>query len=373
MTDEFLTPVSDELRQFAAELDTFSIGSGIGFNNDPDENSIAIIGVYKNSSESAEAATDQFRRQFYRLKNGNWQLKIYDLGDLLPGATDDDTYFAFLKIQQELLKKKCTLIIVGDDPSLAYWQFRAFDAVTHKVNLSCIDNRFRLGNDSEELSEFNYLSKIITNEPHSLFDYTHLGHQTYFVAQEELDLMEELNFEVKRLGLLTENLDESEPELRNSDMVILNLDSIQHSDFQSNAEPSPNGFSSREICAIARYSGINNKVRSFGVYNFEAKNILLDNLLLAEILWYFIEGKNHSAGDLDFDNERSFETFRVQLAEQELVFYRNIMSDQWWLELDDSETVDGRHQIIPCSNKDYKDSLLGKIPHRWWKAYKKLY
>lgn len=373
MTDEFLTPVSDELRRFAAELDTFSIGSSIGFDHDPDENSIAIIGVYKNSSESAEMATDQFRRQFYRLKNGNWQLKIYDLGDLMPGATEADTYFAFLKIQQELLKKKCTLIIIGDDPALAYWQFRAFDAVTHQVNLSCIDNRFRLGNDAEELSGFNYLSKIITNEPHSLFDYTHLGYQTYFVAQEELDLMEELNFEVKRLGLLAGHLEECEPELRNSDMVVMNLDSIQHSDFQSNAEPSPNGFSSREICAIARYSGINNKVRSFGVYNFEAKNILSDNLLLAEILWYFIEGRNHSAEDLDFDNEYGFETFRVQSSEFELIFYRNLLSDQWWFEAGDTDDADSVRQPIACSHNDYLDSLEGKIPHRWWKTYKKLY
>src|SRR5690606_3468557 len=230
-------------------------------------------------SFNPELEFDGLRKQLYQLKKGNWHLPVYDLGDLHAGATREDTYFAFLKIQEELLKKKAVLVILGGSSNLIYWQFRAFDSIKHTINLTCIDNRFRLGVDSEELNSNNYLSKIITNEPHSLFDYTHLGHQTYFVAQEELDLMEELNFEVKRLGLLTENLDESEPELRNSDMVILNLDSIQHSDFQSNAEPSPNGFNSREICAIARYSGINNKVRSFGVYNFEAKNILPDNLL----------------------------------------------------------------------------------------------
>lgn len=373
MTDQFLTPVSDELRQFAAELDLFAIGSNIDFDNAVDENSIVIIGVYKNNNKSAEAAVDQFRRQFYTLKMGNWQLKVRDLGDLLPGATAEDSYFAFLKIQQELLKKKCTLIIIGDDPVLAYWQFRAFDSVTHQVNLTCVDNRFRLGNDSEELSEFNYLSKIITTDPHSLFDYTHLGHQTYFVAQEELDLMEELNFEVKRLGILTEKIQEAEPELRNSDMVMMNLESLQHSDFQSTARQSPNGFSAREICSLARYAGINNKVRSFGVYNFEAKNILPDNLLLAEIIWYFIEGKNHSAGDIVFENEKSYETFRVQMAEQELVFYRVIMSDQWWLELGNEEALPSVQHIIPCSSEDYQNSLKGKIPHRWWKAYKKLF
>lgn len=368
MIYEFLTPVSAELRQFGAGLDLFSIGSNLRFDQEIEEKSIVFFGLGRNDLPQ----TNQIRFQLYQLKKGNWHLPMYDLGDLYPGASDEDTYFAFLKIQEFLLKKNCILIIIGDDPSLAYHQFRAFDAVTHQLNLSCIDNRFRLGNDEQELSKDNYLSKIITTEPHSLFDYSHLGHQTYFVAQEELDLMEELNFDTKRLGQLTVEIEESEPELRNSDMVVLNLSSIQCSDFQSCAELSPNGFNSREICSLSRYAGINNKVRSFGVYSFKAKNILPDNMLVAEILWYFIEGKNHAAEKFDYENENN-ETYRVQLPEQDLIFHRDVGSDQWWLELDDFTESDISHRLIPCSNKDYQDSLKAKIPHRWWKAYKKLY
>lgn len=372
MTDEFLTPVSGELREFAAELDLFSIGSNLSFDTEVSENALVILGVSMHNSIEDSAQTDQIRRELYRLKKGNWHLEMFDLGDLYPGATVEDTYFAFQKIQDELLKKKCVIIIIGDDPALAYSQFRAFDQNSHQVNLSCIDNQFRLGNDAEELSAYNYLSKIITTEPHTLFDYTHLGHQTYFVAQEELDLMEELNFEVKRLGLLTAEIEESEPELRNSDMVVVNLNSIQCSDFQSCAELSPNGFNAREICSLSRYAGINNKVQSFGVYSFKAKNILSDNLLVAEILWYFIEGKNHAAEKFEFE-DGNYETYHVQIPEQDLVFHRDIASDQWWLELDDFTESDISHRMIPCSYKDYQDSLKGKIPHRWWKAYKKLY
>src|SRR5690606_19322090 len=237
-------------------------------------------------SFNPELEFDGLRKQLYQLKKGNWHLPVYDLGDLHAGATREDTYFAFLKIQEELLKKKAVLVILGGSSNLIYWQFRAFDSIKHTINLTCIDNRFRLGVDSEELNSNNYLSKIITDEPHSLFDYTHLGHQTYFVAQEELDLMEHLNFEVKRLGKLTESISEAEPELRNSNLVVMNLDAVQYSDFRSNKESSANGFNSREICALARYSGRNNKTQSFGVYNYKAKNILVDDMLLAEILWY---------------------------------------------------------------------------------------
>lgn len=378
MVNEFLTPISVELQEFASELDAFSIGNGLRFDGNPEEKSIVILGVRESrggvDSYNSELEFDSIRKQLYRLKKGNWHLPVYDLGDLHAGATREDTYFAFLKIQEELLQKKAILIVLGGSPNLIYWQFRALDSVRHTINLTCIDNRFRLGVDSEELNSNNYLSKIITEEPHSLFEYTHLGHQTYFVAQEELDLMEHLNFDVKRLGKLTENLNESEPELRNSDLVALNLEALQSSDFRSTPELSPNGFNSREICSIARYSGINNKVQSFGVYNFKAKNIPSDELLLAEILWYFIEGKNHAKEVLNFESSDSHETYFVQMQEQDLIFYRDLLTEQWWLELEEmNESAPlGRH-VIPCSAKDYEDSLKGKIPERWWRSYKKLY
>lgn len=378
MIYEFLTPVSEELRTLASELDIFSIGNSVRFDEEIENNSLVIVGVKETrggeENYNSELSFDEIREQLYRLKKGNWHLPIYDLGDLHAGATREDTYFAFMQIQKEILKQECVLIVLGGAANLAYWQFRAFDYITHKVNLACIDNRFRLGNDGDNLNSNNYLSKIITDEPHSLFEYTHLGHQTYFVAQEELDLMEHLNFDVKRLGKLTERINESEPELRNSDMVVMNLEAIQSSDFRSTIELSPNGFNSREICALSRYAGINNKVQSFGVYNYKGKNLPQDELLVAEILWYFIEGKNHAPAPFKLDDNGNFETFFVQIPEQDLVFYHDMMTEQWWMELrdmNDSEEL-GRH-IIPCSAKDYEDSLKGKVPDRWWKSYKKLY
>ena len=378
MVNEFLTPVSDAIKSMASELDIFSIGNSIQFDTDVAENSLVIFSVCETrggkESFNSELEFDSVRTQFYRLKKGNWHLPIYDLGDLEAGATREDTYYAFLRIQEELLKKKCVIIILGGASNLGYTQFRAFDSIQHSVNLSCIDNRFRLGNDVEELHSQNYLSKIITEEPHSLFEYYHLGFQTYFVAQEELDLMDHLNFDVMRLGKLMENIKEAEPELRNSDAVILNLEAIQSSDFRSTVEMSPNGFTSREICSLARYAGINNKIQSFGVYNFKAKNIPSDELLLAEILWYFIEGKNQAPEKINFEKAESYETFYVQIPEQDLVFYRDIKADQWWMELGEmKESEPLGKQIIPCSLKDYEDSLKGKVPERWWKSFKKLY
>jgi hypothetical protein len=378
MLQEFLTPVNKDLAKFASELDLFSIGNSIQFNQEIPENAIVIFGVRETRGGTEEFNSElefnSVRKEFYQLKKGNWHLPVFDLGDLHAGETRQDTYFAFQKILEEILRKKAIPVILGGASNLAYFQYRAFDSVKPNLNLSSIDNRFRLGNDAAELNHQNYLSKIITEKPHNLFEYTHLGFQTYFVAQEELDLMEEMNFDVKRLGKLTENISEAEPELRNSDMVILNLEAIQSSDFKSAVPVSPNGFSAREICSLSRYAGINNKIKSFGVYNYKAKNITADELLISEILWYFIEGKNHAAGNTAFDDEHNFEKYYVQLPEQDLTFFHNFKTEQWWLELKGmNEAEENGAQIIPCSKKDYETSLEGKIPERWWKSYKKLY
>src|SRR5690606_37541228 len=107
------------------------------------------------------------RKQFYRLKKGDWHLPVYDLGDLNPGATREDTCYALQRIQEEVLKNKSVAIILGGTSNLAYYQYRSFDAVKLNVNLTSIDNRFRFGNDKEELSYSNYLSKIIAEPPHN--------------------------------------------------------------------------------------------------------------------------------------------------------------------------------------------------------------
>lgn len=378
MINEFLNPVDDQIKEFASQLDAFTIGANIKFETDLQPNSLVIVGV-KESRNGDQVYNEQLdfegiRQQFYQLKKGNWHLPIYDLGDLNPGASVNDTYFAFQKILEEIIKQKCVAIILGGTSDLIYSQYRAYDSVKANVNLSVIDNRFRLGIDSEPLNAQNYLSKIIAEPPHNLFEYCHYGFQTYFVAQEELDLMEHLNFDVKRLGKLIDQIEEAEPEFRTSDAIALNLESIQSSDFKSTIHASPNGFNAREICALTRYAGINNKVQSFGVYNYKAKKIETDDMLIAEILWYFIEGKNIAPQDFSVEDQTVYEKFYVQIPEQDITFYHNLITDQWWLELKDmNDSVEEGSQIIPCSHQDYLSSLEGKIPDRWWKSYKKLY
>lgn len=365
--EEFLIPVSRELVSYALDSENSEIGSRMNFGGEIKDGSIVIFGAALHSDfEFPESEFDELRKELYRLKVGDWTLPLCDLGDLKPGKTYQESIFSFLQIQSELLEKNCILIILGGKQDFIYWQYRAFDNLTSGINLSCIDCRFGLNRNTESLTPDNFLGKIIMDEPRRLLDYTHLGYQTYFVAEDELELMDAMNFEVKRLGILTDSIKEAEPELRISDMVALNMQALQASDFQSSVFNSPNGFDSREICSLARYAGISNKIKSFGVYNYKAKNIRSDDMLMAELLWYFIEGKNKMPEETTAEKE----TFYVQQADRDLIFQYHIASQQWWLRVDEEENPE-LQTLIPCSEKDYRDSLKGKIPDRYWRAFKK--
>ena len=42
---------------------------------------------------------------------------------------------------------------------------------------------------------------------------------------------------------------------------------VRSSSFISNVYSTPNGFNGEEVCKIARYAGISDKISSFGIYS----------------------------------------------------------------------------------------------------------
>ena len=50
----------------------------------------------------------------------------------------------------------------------------------------------------------------------------------------------------------------------------------------------PNGIDGRTICALARYAGISDRISILGC--FDLSNTTIFHKLLAQIIWYFVEG-----------------------------------------------------------------------------------
>ena len=381
----FLSPVDDLILSHMNLNSSLILGNRINIFSDisspPDLANIdvAIIGVceYRNSENYLEKSfsLNEIRKTFYSLHPGNWSLNIADLGDLILGETVFDTYLSIQTVISDLLKSNIIPIIIGGTQDLTYANYRSYDYLKKTVNIVNIDSKFDLGDSSKPIKNSSFLGKIILDKPHNLFNYSVLGYQTYFNSQEEIDLMEKLYFEAYRLGELSNNIKNAEPILRDANIVTLDVSSVRSSELSSKQKFSPNGFNGNEICAISRYAGISNKVSSFGIYeyvpSFEDETT---EMLIAQILWYFLEGVSCRIVDNNFHNVDDFQKFTALVDDQELIFLKSLRSSRWWVEIPFIKNYNNKlddHSLLPCMHQDYIDASKGLIPERWFKAQKK--
>ncbi len=385
MDFNFLSPVSDSVLAHNELLPLQSIGKKLKIHTHAhgipnlDTIDIVLIGVLENRNHinfmGENFNLDEIRKNFYSLFPGSWNTTMADLGDINKGETTEDTYFALKETTKNLLKKNIIPIIIGGSQDLTYANYRAYDTLMPMVNLVNIDAKFNLGDSSKSIKNNNFVGKIILNKPYNLFNYSTIGYQTYFNSQEEIDLMDTLYFESYRLGEVSKNIGIAEPVMRDANIVSLDLNAIKASEVSLKQKFSPNGFDGKEICAIARYAGISNKVSSFGIYEYKPSNDdAITAMLVSQIVWYFIEGVNFRVTDDDFSDEKNYQKFITLVDSDELVFYKSNKTGRWWIEIPFLSEVNNklkRHTLLPCMHQDYIDACNEKIPERWFKAFQK--
>lgn len=380
MEFDFLRPLSNEMVAYVQSLSSQNLGSKVVLhtqNEVPDLNKIkiAIIGVLENRGDSKQTeAVDlkEIRKELYQLYPGNWQSSIADLGDIHAGESLKDTYFALKTVIATLIKKNIVPIIIGGSQDLTYAMYRAYDVLEQMVNVVSIDSKFDLGKENNTDIATSYITQMIIEEPNNLFNYSVVGYQTYNNAQEEIDLMEKLFFEGFRLGEISSNISISEPIFRDADIVSVDLTSIQSSNSGNFITFTPNGFNGKEICSLSRYAGLSDKVSLFGIFNHN--NSKQESVLIAQVIWYFIEGFQYRSNEYPFSAKDNYFKYIVPLEDEELVFYKSDKTERWWIEVShlvDSHTKKPKNTLLPCSYEDYLGAINQEIPERWWKAQRK--
>lgn len=373
---EILKPISSELEGFVKMLPKHALGSVMQLHtakNMPSIEGVQLALVTVNETRGAlnsedDVDFDVFRKNFYQLFPGNWTSNIIDLGTIEAGDTIEDTYVAVKMLVADLLKNKVLPIVIGGSQDLTYGMYRGYDRQEQEVNLVCVDNKIDVVADVENPSE-TFMTRIIMEAPTNLHNFCALGYQTYFNSQEEIDLIDKMYFESYRLGELISDVKIAEPVFRDADLVSFDINAIKSADLGYFSHFNPNGFDGREICALARYAGLSDRLSGFGVFNID--NVTQKSLLIAQILWYFVEGFNFRMNEYPYISKSSYIKYIVPLEEQELIFYKSDISERWWIEINSLENEE-RKVLFPCSYEDYKQSLQNIVPERWWRANKKL-
>lgn len=380
MAFDFLEPISNELIDFINTLPPQSLGKKVVFHTESDfpvlqNATIAIFGVLDNRGLQVNKAVDlvEIRKTFYSLYPGNWHTELIDLGDIPQGNEQEDTYYAVTAICTQLIKQHVFPIVLGGSQDITYAMYRAFDQLDQMVNIVSVDSRFDLGNDEVKHTANSYLSKIIVNEPNNLFNFSNVGYQTYYNSQEEIDLVEKLFFDAYRLGDVSNTISIAEPVFRDADLVTFDLTSVKSADSGNVLTFVPNGFNGKEICSLARYAGISDKVKCFGLFNHNGT--VQESMLIAQVIWYFVEGFNFRTVENPLVNANNYLRYIVPVDDMELIFIKSIKTERWWIEFPFSTNVNNkmkRISLLPCSYDDYLRACDQELPERWWKAQRKM-
>jgi formiminoglutamase len=374
MLDAFLSPLSPKLIG-STEPDTFGEKVVAYIDNFPDWEvaDLAIIGVPdgrhgKHNHESSEAP-DQIRKAFYHLSCHKSEVKIVDLGNITKGITFEDTEAALQEVVSLLVHAEVTPIILGGSKQLGYSIYQAMTVFKDNIECSIISPYINT-NDGELIND------ICTDEPNQLFNLNVLGYQGHYATLEQIETLETLFFNPLRLGMLKANLNEAEPILRNTDMLLYDIGSIKQSDAPGNYYNNPSGLSAEEACQISWYAGISETMNVMGLFEINPEYDYRDTTskLGAQLLWYFIDGFYSRKGDHP-SLHKEFQRYRCALNDRQpdILFFKSKRTDRWWMEipnLKDSNSV--KNVLIPCAYNDYKMATKGDMPDRFFNALQRM-
>ena len=338
--------------------------------------SVALIGLKENRNSyfpNINFDLAAFRKYFYELFPGNWNIKIADLGDLPNGKRVEDTYFALKEIVVHLRQMNIIPVIIGGSHDLIYPLYQSYQELNQLVNIVSVDRSFDFSQEDELISGRSYMSKIIMDHPNLLNSYTNLGYQSYYCAQEERDLLEKLFFDAIRLGNVLDHVEQTEPFFRDADIVGFDMKCLSWHATSDSQHGTPNGIDSRSICSLARYAGISDRVAIFGIFELPSTQIFLQ--LLAQTIWYFLEGVNYRFGEYPVAIDANFSSYTVEMTHQTIRFFKSEKSNRWWMEITNDFIVNNKlitSTLLPCTEEDYRDALNNKLPEKWLNALKRL-
>lgn len=372
MDFEFLSPIDDKLLAHNLMLPEQVLGRNLRIHTRQDgfpdikDIKIAIVTLEPRLSRG-ESIHFRFRQQFYQLFSGNWDFVCADLGILKAGESPEDTLFALQNLVQEMHQRNILTIIVGGEQENTLGLFRGLSKMNTFVNLTSIDSRLDFGAPGVLVSEESYMSKIITEKPNNLKQFSNLGYQSYFVSQEELDLMQKLFFDAYRLGEITADIHESEPILRDTDILSVDFNAIKANELDYN-NGNPNGFDGTQICSLMRYAGLSDRLSVLGLFDMPSTSRA--DQLLAQMVWYVLEGYCYRVNEYPFSIHEPCKKFVVPQEQEMLIFFRSEKSQRWWIEVPKDRTYNNKREttLLPCAEKDYRMAQKGDIPARWWKS-----
>jgi len=354
MLQNWLKPLSASFLKNAERLPSTCFGKNILVLKDQmldlKKVKAVLLGV---GEKEANAVRECLYRSAYPFPKG----AVADLGNLRKSEAS-----LLIPVVNELLAGKVLPIILAGKDEFARAQFLAYQDAKALVNLAVVDERFRFGGKEE------VYTPLLSPVHPLLFNFGLVGFQAHQTPPDAIGFLTKNNFDAVRLGKSRAAMEETEPVLRDADLLAFHLGALKQSEAPGVTAASPSGYFTEEACQLCRYAGMSDKLTSFGIFGYapERDRDAQTAQAAAQMIWYFLEGVFNRKNDYPVSKAGLTEyivAFR-QLHYQ-LTFWKSAKSGRWWMQVPvPTKKKHERHRLVPCSYQDYQSACREELPER---------
>ncbi len=364
MFQEIFEPINKDLQDICRSLSRYQIGRTIDYHGVTFPNlsqaKIALFGI----DDSIEVV----RPLLYEMNQNFKDLQIVDLGNI-----KTPTPKVISIVLKELLSKGIIPIIISQNYQNAFELYDAYRIFNRLTNMVIVDERIPYTMDKRRKRSF-FLNNILTETHHNLFNLGIIGYQSHYVDKRVLTYFDEMFFEYLRLGQLRNNLEETEPIIRDADLMCFHLAALKKIEVPGCSTASPSGIFTEDACQLAYYAGMSDKMTSFGVFGFDASTDIRHQTaqVVSQMVWYFLYGYYNRKQDYPV-SMGNFVEYIVDFknSNYHITFWKSNRSDRWWMEIPKVNSKQKRHRLLPCSYQDYLQACREELPERLLTAYKR--
>jgi len=376
----YFTPAKFDVElMFGSDADR-KLGDGIvqfkkGGKEAIDSFDVAIIGVEesvkKKDSDSVKAA-GAIRSKLYGLSCFVRELKIIDLGNI-NGKTIKDKYIALEEVVAHLVDNSVIPLVIGGSQDFTLPMADAMSSLKRDWSLSVIDSRIDYIDKAGKLNPQNFLKKLFSGNKQYINSVNLIGVQKYLYSSMQEQFVNDNYFNLLRLGeIKNEDLKRAEPYLRDTDILSIDVSAVKSSDLPAQAGAMPNGLFSHEICQLARYAGLSDRMKAFGLFELSPgsdSNSGSGAFLSAQMVWHFMEGVSTRHNDFPVRDIESYTIYIVQMEDYEvdIRFFNNPQNGRWWVEVPGED----ENVVVSCCKQDYDEAIKNIIPEKWIISAKK--
>ncbi len=254
--------------------------------------------------------------------------------------------------------KSILSIIVGYDYSLLKAVFDGYQFIEQPFCLSHCQDSVGIPGGID--------STLLSLAHPNLYHYHLLGTQ----ASKSFSYDENRLLTTYRLGALRSDLSQVEPEIRTTDIMAIDVNSMKFAEMPCQSSENPVGFTTEEICQLTYYSGRAEKVKVLCLYGFEYAREQIRFCLNAinQAIWYFLQGVNGRKTTYPSSSMEEFQSFVVEgkIDGLELAFYKDESQQKWWLKNPFVKNPLYKHlPLIACDYNDYNQATAqGELSDR---------